>query len=167
MRPILTFSILYFCALNSYIYTAVYVLATNKRELLYKMIPLVDYKNNFYIYFPLLMSSIWVGFIVTTMMFGEGNTLGLLIYHLNGRYIIMRENFNKKVDNILKSDLNSNIVERYERVLRETLKENLWLNKFAREIQDEFSFRIFVMFSFSAITLCALGFKVYTVMKKF
>ncbi|XP_046810743.1 odorant receptor 74a-like [Lucilia cuprina] len=162
MWPILTFSLLYFLALNLYIFNAVYVLATNKRELLYKMIPTMEYKNNFYVYFPLLMSNIWVGFIVTTMMFGEGNTLGLLIFNLNGRYLMMRETFKQKVDTILKSNLNGNIVEKYERVLRETLKENLRLNKFAREIQDEFSFRIFVMFSFSAISLCALGFKVYT-----
>nr|AID61223.1 odorant receptor [Calliphora stygia] len=160
--PILTFSLLYFLALNSYIVTGVYVLSTNKRELLYKMIPPVDYKNNFYIFFPLLMSNIWVGFIVTTMMFGEGNTLGILIFNLNGRYIMMREAFNNKVETLLRSNLNSNIVEKYERVLTETLKENIRLNKFAREIQDEFSFRIFVMFSFSAISLCALGFKVYT-----
>ncbi|KAM7350977.1 odorant receptor 74a-like [Cochliomyia hominivorax] len=162
IRPILTFSLFYFCALNSYIFTAVYVLATNKRELLYKMIPIVDYKNNFYYFFPLLLSNIWVGFIVTTMMFGEGNMMGFLIFNLNGRYLMMRENFNKKVNALLKTDLNGYIVDRYERVLMETLKENLRLNKFAHEIQEEFSFRIFVMFSFSAISLCALGFKVYT-----
>ena len=165
MWPILTFSVLYFCALSSYILSFVYFLVSNKRELLYKMIPLIEYRNNLWIWLALLLSNVWVGFIVTSMMFGEGNTIGLLIFHLNGRYQVMQEKFYNQVDKILKSDMNCNIVERYHAALLATLKENIRLNQFAAEIQKEFTFRIFVMFAFSAISLCALGFKVYTVNK--
>lgn len=161
--PILTFSVFYFCALSSYILNFIYLLVTNKRELMYKMIPAIEFRNNLWLWLGLLSINVWIGFIVTTLMFGEGNILGLLVFHLNGRYQMMQKKFYTQVGTILKSELKYNIVDKYDAALLATLKENIRLNRFAAEIQKEFSFRIFVMFSFSAISLCALGFKVYTV----
>ncbi|XP_005188534.2 odorant receptor 74a-like [Musca domestica] len=160
--PVLAFSILYLCALLSYIVFTIYGLAVGEKPLPYKMIPPFDY-NSWYIYTPLVLSSLWVGFIVASTIVGESYALTMFVHNLDGRYQMMGERLNMGVENILKFSSNdSEAIEKFHRILIATLKENIRLNKFAQEIQREFSFRIFIIFSFLAATLCVLVFKVYT-----
>uniref|UniRef100_A0A1I8QED4 Odorant receptor n=1 Tax=Stomoxys calcitrans TaxID=35570 RepID=A0A1I8QED4_STOCA len=159
--PILGFSCLYLCALFVYSVTPIYLLSTGSRELMYKMIPPMDH-TPLYIYLPWLISNMWVGVTVATMMFGEANTLSMMVFHLNGRYQLMRENFVAKVDKLLKGKDDTDIAMRFRQILVEILNENERLNTFANEVQDEFTFHLFIIFGFMAASICALGFKVYT-----
>ncbi|XP_075153124.1 odorant receptor 74a-like [Haematobia irritans] len=159
--PILGFSFLYLCALISYLITPIIFLSTGSRELMYKMVPPMDY-TPMHFYLLWLASNVWVGIIVATMMFGEANKLATMIFHLNGRYRLMKENLAAKVDQLLVEKENRDIAIRFRQILIETIDENVRLNTFAQEIQNEYSFRLFVIFAFMAASICALGFKVYT-----
>ncbi|XP_073822403.1 odorant receptor 74a-like [Musca autumnalis] len=160
LKPIFVLSSFYFCALMSYFIMSTHMLVVGRRELMYKMITRFDY-TPWWIYLLCTLSNVWIGLIVTTLMFGEATTLSTLIFHLNGRYQVMREKLMAKVEALLERK-QTDVADQYGRVLVETLKENIALNIFAKEIQEEFSFRLFVMIAFMAASLCALGFKVYT-----
>ncbi|XP_061400974.1 odorant receptor 74a-like, partial [Musca vetustissima] len=162
LMPIFALSSFYLTALISYILLPIYFLSIGSRELMYKMIPTFDY-TPLWIYLLCCLSTLWVGFIVATMMLGEATVLSTLVFHLNGRYLMMREKLMAKVELLLeKRSRYENITEEYKKILVETLQENVALNRFAQEIQEEYSFRLFVMVAFMAASLCALGFKVYT-----
>lgn len=158
------FSFMYLVALLMYILLQpIYFLSTGSRELLYKMTTRFDHRP-LPIYLLCLGSNMWVGIIVASLMFGEANVISTLIFHLNGRFIIMKEKLVKRTDYILQHQGNGELIAKdFQRILVETLKENMRLNVFAQQIQDEFSFRLFVILSFMAASICALGFKVYTV----
>ncbi|XP_075154217.1 odorant receptor 74a-like [Haematobia irritans] len=154
--PIMVFSFFYFCTWVSYVIKLIYLLYTESRELLYYMIPTFDFTPT-YIYVPMLVSNVWIGFLTTTIVYGQANVVGCQIFHLNGRYHLMKKRVQKKVEEILKEN-QGDIVGKFRQIVVETVK----LNQFAQEIQNEFSFQLFISFSFMAITLCALVFKIYT-----
>ncbi|XP_075154219.1 odorant receptor 74a-like [Haematobia irritans] len=160
--PIQCFLIFYLCTLSAFIVTGGYYLATGSRQLLYKMIPSFDVQP-LYIYIPLLLSNILVGLAVAGTIVGESYSFAMFVFNLNGRYQMMRDNMNEKTQQILNTSTDGSVaVLRFSKLLVQTLKENARLNKFAHEIQEQFSFTIFVVLSFQAASLCALLFKVYT-----
>uniref|UniRef100_A0A1A9VFQ1 Odorant receptor n=1 Tax=Glossina austeni TaxID=7395 RepID=A0A1A9VFQ1_GLOAU len=160
--PLYVFSSMYVATLTNFIVTPIALLLTRgSRELTFKMIPLFEYRS-FPIYLPCLLSNIWVGFLVVSLFSAEPNILGLVVLHLHSRYLIMNENLRKKTENLLKNPSNTEIARRFRKIVVETINENKRLNIFAQEIQDEFSFRIFILFSFAAMCLCAVASKVYT-----
>uniref|UniRef100_A0A1B0GFU8 Odorant receptor n=1 Tax=Glossina morsitans morsitans TaxID=37546 RepID=A0A1B0GFU8_GLOMM len=159
--PLYVFSSMYVATLTNFIVTPLALLLTRgSRELTFKMIPLFDYRY-FPIYLPCLLSNIWVGFLVVSLFSAEPNILGLVVLHLHSRYLIMNENLRKKTENLLKNPSNTEIARRFRKIVVETIDENKRLNLFAQEIQNEFSFRIFILFSFAAMCLCAVASKVY------
>ncbi|XP_073821542.1 odorant receptor 35a-like [Musca autumnalis] len=160
--PVLAFSMLYLGVYMFYIAFPVYGIAMGGKPLLYKMILPFDYQP-WVLYIPLVLSNVWLGTIVISTIAGESYTLTMFIHNLDGRYQIMSENLILSVEKILKSTTNDpNAIEKFNQVIVDTLKENIRLNQFAQEVQNEFSFRIFTIFSFLAATLCVLVFKVYT-----
>ncbi|XP_058981575.1 odorant receptor 74a-like [Musca domestica] len=165
LMPIFVLSSLYLSALISYVILPIYFLSIGSRELMYKMIPAFDY-SPLWIYLLCCLSNLWIGVIVATMMLGEATVLSTLVFHLNGRYLMMREKLMAKVDVVLekkkRDNGNQHIAAEYNKILVETLQENVALNTFAQEIQREYSFRLFVIVAFMAASLCGLGFKVYT-----
>lgn len=140
------------------------MISTGSREFMYKMIPAFDFTPS-YAYAIMLLANIWIGTLVATQVIGEVYTIALLIFHLNGRYLLMRKYLLKNVENLLAKFGNQEecIALHFHNILVETLKENIKLNKFAQEVQEEFSFRLFIIISFMAATFCTMCYKVYTV----
>uniref|UniRef100_A0A240SWC6 Odorant receptor n=1 Tax=Glossina brevipalpis TaxID=37001 RepID=A0A240SWC6_9MUSC len=159
--PLYVFSSMYFATLINFIIVPIILLISGSRELIFKMIPPFDY-SAFAIYFPCLLSNIWVGFLVVSLFSAEPNILGLLVLHLHTRFVLMKENLQMKTKELLQNPSNTQIALKFRKVIVETINENKRLNLFAQEIQNEFSFRIFVLFSMAAICLCAVASKVYT-----
>ncbi|XP_073826837.1 odorant receptor 35a-like [Musca autumnalis] len=160
--PVVVFSTFYVCVYLSYIVYAAYGLAMGDKPLMYKMILLFDHRD-LRIYIPLMLTYLWTGALTIATLIGESYILTMFIHNIDGRYEIMRDNLMLRIEKILKSAPNDpSALEKFNQVIVDTLKENIRLNQFAQEVKREFSFRIFILFSFLAATLCILVFKVYT-----
>lgn len=133
-----------------------------RKDLLFKMIYPFDH-TPIYVFIPLVLSNILVATLVVTMVYGESMVIGELLLHLNQRYLLLRQDLKQRTEKLLKRNDAANISLQFRQVIVDIIKRNVELNKFAEEIQAEFSFRIFLWFTFSAALLCALGFKAYTV----
>uniref|UniRef100_A0A1B0ASD4 Odorant receptor n=1 Tax=Glossina palpalis gambiensis TaxID=67801 RepID=A0A1B0ASD4_9MUSC len=159
--PLYVFSSMYVATLINFIVTPlILLLSRGSRELTFKMIPPFEYRS-LPIYLPCLLSNIWIGFLVVSLFSAEPNILGLVVLHLHSRYLLMNQDLQKKTANLLKNPSNSEIARRFRKIVVATINENERLNLFAQEIQSEFSFRIFILFSFAAMCLCAVASKVY------
>ncbi|XP_037958895.1 odorant receptor 74a, partial [Teleopsis dalmanni] len=161
MLPTLIYSSFYFLAVLSFLIVPILNLIYRRKDLVYKMIFPFDY-TPLYIFLPVMFTNVWAGILVVTMEFGEANVFSEVIVNLTARYDILRERFANRVGALLQRKRCTDISAEFEAELIETIKQNVELNRFALRFQEEFSFRIFVQFAFSAAILCALGFKVYT-----
>lgn len=164
MQPTRLNSLLYLMALFNFALVPVQNVIYHRREMLYQQVYLFDNTQLKY-YIPLLCCNYWIGVIITTMLFGELNVLGELMLHLNARYVKLGQDLRMSVQELLKHGNPAHIAEDYRRELTRILRRNVALNLFGEQVEKEFSFRIFIMFSFSAVLLCAMGFKAYTVSK--
>ncbi|XP_018796426.1 PREDICTED: odorant receptor 74a [Bactrocera latifrons] len=161
LRPIWFYSLLYFSTLSSYIIIPIINYLNNVKVPLYKMYYPFDITSNA-IYVAIVLSNIWVGFTVITMVTGEDNVLSEVMLHLNGRFLLLQQKLRHDAERLLHVVDDRNIADGLRRRVIEAIEENVRLYKFAEDFEREFSFRIFVNLSFSAGLLCILGFKVYT-----
>lgn len=157
-------TLLYLGALFNFALVPVQNVIYHRREMLYQQVYLFDNTQLQY-YIPLLCCNYWVGVNITSMLFGELNVLGELMMHLNARYVKLGRDLELRAQELLKHGDPAHIARDYRRELTHILRRNVALNHFGEEVEKEFSFRNFIMFSFSAALLCALGFKAYTVGK--
>lgn len=162
LRPIWFNSLLYFSTLSSYVIMPLINYLNNVKVPLYKMYYPFDITPN-PIYVAIVLSNIWVGFTVITMVSGEDNILSEVLLHLNGRFLLLQQKLRQDADRLLHIVDERNIADELRRQIIEAVEENVRLYKFAEDFEREFSFRLFVSLSFSAGLLCVLGFKVYTV----
>lgn len=115
------------------------------------------------IYIPLICLNFWEGLLIETVLFGELNMLGEFMMHLNARYLELGKDLRLAAVQMLESDDAIDIAQRYREEVIKILRRNNILNSFAREIENQFTFRIFITFGFSAVVLCVLLFKCYSV----
>ncbi|XP_060658885.1 odorant receptor 74a [Drosophila nasuta] len=154
-------SIAYLLALFNFSLVPVQNIIYHRRDMLYQQVYLFD-NTKLYFFLPLICMNYWVGIIITTMLFGELNVLGELMAHLNTRYLLLSSDLNKICKRLLEDENRDEIAAKYRRALIHIMRRNVALNQFGQEMEKEFSFRIFIMFSFSAVLLCVMGFKAYT-----
>ncbi|KAH8395043.1 hypothetical protein KR215_006063, partial [Drosophila sulfurigaster] len=154
-------SIAYLLALFNFSLVPVLNIIYHRRDMLYQQVYLFD-NTKLYFFLPLICMNYWVGIIITTMLFGELNVLGELMAHLNTRYLLLSSDLNKICKRLLEDENRDEVAAKYRRALIHIMRRNDALNQFGQEMEKEFSFRIFIMFSFSAVLLCVMGFKAYT-----
>ncbi|EDW94741.1 odorant receptor 74a [Drosophila yakuba] len=133
----------------------------HRREMLYKQVYPFD-NTQLHFFIPLLVLNFWVGFIITSMLFGELNVMGELMMHLNARYVQLGQDLRRSAQRLLKRSSSLNVATGYRLILTHILRRNAALRDFGQRVEDEFTLRIFVMFAFSAGLLCALFFKAFT-----
>ncbi|KAH8286153.1 hypothetical protein KR054_003262 [Drosophila jambulina] len=157
-------STIYLLALFNFLVVPIQNVIYHRREMLYKQVYPFDNTQLQY-FIPLLGLNFWVGVIITSMLFGELNVMGELMMHLNARYVQLGQDLRRCARRLLEAGGGgADIAGSYRRALTEVLRRNVALRDFADTVEEEFSFRIFVMFAFSAGLLCALFFKSYTVL---
>ncbi|XP_054082565.1 odorant receptor 74a [Zeugodacus cucurbitae] len=161
LRPIWFYSLLYFSTLSSYVIMPFVNYLNNVKAPLYKMYYPFDITPN-PIYVAVVLSNIWVGFTVITMVSGEDNILSEVMLHLNGRFLLLQQKLGQDAERLLHAGDDRNIADDLRQRIVEAIEENVRLYKFAEDFEREFSFRLFVSLSFSAGLICVLGFKVYT-----
>ncbi|XP_017111702.1 odorant receptor 74a [Drosophila elegans] len=154
-------STVYLLALFNFFLVPVTNVIYHRREMLYKQVYPFDNTQLQY-FIPLLGLNFWVGFVITSMLFGELNVLGELMMHLNARYVQLGQDLHRSAHKLLEGRGTANIATRYRLLLTHILRRNAALRDFGQRMEEEFSFRIFVMFAFSAGLLCALFFKAFT-----
>ncbi|XP_016983646.1 odorant receptor 74a [Drosophila rhopaloa] len=154
-------STVYLLTLFNFFLVAVTNVIYHRREMLYKQV--YPFDNTQLPYFiPLLGLNFWVGFIITSMLFGELNVMGELMMHLNARYVQLGQDLRRSARRLLEGRGTMDIAASYRQELTHILRRNTALREFGQRMEEEFSLRIFVMFAFSAGLLCALFFKAFT-----
>ncbi|EDW79562.2 uncharacterized protein Dwil_GK20347, partial [Drosophila willistoni] len=154
-------SIVYLMALFNFLVIPIQNVIYHRREMLYKQVYPFDNTQLRY-YIPLICLNFWVGVIITSMLFGELNILGELMMHLNARYIQLGQDLRKVAQHLLNENNVDDMAYSYRQAFTRILRRNVSLNQFGAQVEKQFSFRIFVMFAFSAALLCAMSFKAYT-----
>ncbi|XP_068140855.1 LOW QUALITY PROTEIN: odorant receptor 35a [Drosophila tropicalis] len=154
-------SAMYGAVISGYLISPIFMLINRRKDFLYSMIFPFDVQP-FYIFLPLLLSNVWVGLIIDSMMFGETNLLCELIAHLNGRYLLMKRDLKKDIDTILLARNRNHMARQLKELVVRTLRKNVELNHFCQELEEQYTVRVFIMFAFAAGLLCALSFKAYT-----
>ncbi|XP_017058921.1 odorant receptor 74a [Drosophila ficusphila] len=161
MLPTRLNSTVYLLALFNFFVVPVTNVIYHRREMLYKQV--YPFDNTQLRYFvPLLGLNFWVGFVITSMLFGELNVLGELMIHLNARYVQLGQDLRRSARGLLERRTTEQVASSYRRALTHILRRNAALRDFVQRMEEEFSLRIFVMFAFSAGLLCALFFKAFT-----
>ncbi|XP_034472069.1 odorant receptor 35a [Drosophila innubila] len=153
-------SALYLAAVSGYVLSPVVMLVKRRRDYLFSMIPAFE-AESLYIFVPLTLSSVYVALQIVTMVFGESALLCELMAHLRGRYILLKRDMDASVEKILKARQRPKMAQQMREVLIHAMRQNVELNRFSAQLEEHFTVRIFFMFAFSAILLCALGFKTY------
>ncbi|EDW17826.1 odorant receptor 74a [Drosophila mojavensis] len=154
-------SVAYLMALLNFLLVPVQNIIHHRREMLYKQVYLFD-NTKLYFFIPLICANYWVGIIITSMLFGELNVLGELMMHLNARYKLLARDLHRVAKHLLESAHPAEISAKYRTAVVHILRRNAALNQFGEQMELEFSFRIFILFAFSAALLCAMGYKAYT-----
>ncbi|KAH8360880.1 hypothetical protein KR084_010186, partial [Drosophila pseudotakahashii] len=154
-------STVYLLALFNFLLVPVTNVIYHRREMLYKQVYPFD-NTQLHYFIPLLGLNFWVGFIITSMLFGELNVMGELMMHLNARYVQLGQDLHRSARRLLERRGTVDIASSYRRTLTGILRRNAALRGFGQRMEEEFSLRIFVMFAFSAGLLCALFFKAFT-----
>ncbi|CAD6999943.1 unnamed protein product [Ceratitis capitata] len=147
--------------LFSYVITPLTNYLKNVKAPLFKMYYPFDITPN-PIYVAVVLSNIWVGFTVISLVAGEDNILSEVMLHLNGRFLLLQQKLRQNADRLLHNTDGRFIADALQDQIIEAIEENVRLYEFAKGFEREFSFRIFVNLSFSAGLLCVLCFKVYT-----
>ncbi|XP_023173452.2 odorant receptor 35a [Drosophila hydei] len=151
-------ALLYLLAVSGYVIAPITMLITKRRDFLFPMIPAFNVEP-LYIFVPLILSSIWVGLIIDTLVFGETTLLCELITHLKGRYILLQQDMEASIEQILAARQRPLMAQQLRELLVKTLRQNVVLNRFGEQLESHFTVRVFIMFACSAVLLCALGFK--------
>nr|XP_036225090.1 odorant receptor 74a-like isoform X2 [Bactrocera oleae] len=150
--------------LVTYVYVPVSGLFKNERLLPFPINFGFDYTVPWPRYLVFLAMSMWTGFAVVGPLIAEANILAMQILHLNGRYSLLLDDLrNISRESIVehkncKGKDNMLITQRFRFRLYEIIRRNVELNDFAKSMQKQYSFRVFVMLALSATLLCVLGF---------
>ncbi|XP_016933828.2 odorant receptor 35a [Drosophila suzukii] len=154
-------SAMYGAVISLYLIAPVFSIINQSKDFLYSMIFPFD-SDPLYIFVPLLLSNVWVGIIIDSMMFGETSLLCELIVHLNGSYLLLRRDMELAIEKILAARERPYMAKQLEKLIIKTLRKNVALNHFGQELEAQYTVRVFIMFAFAAGLLCALSFKAYT-----
>jgi len=90
-------SAMYGAVISLYLIAPVFSIINQSKDFLYSMIFPFD-SDPLYIFVPLLLSNVWVGIIIDSMMFGETSLLCELIVHLNGSYLLLRRDMELAIE---------------------------------------------------------------------
>ncbi|XP_067625939.1 odorant receptor 74a-like [Eurosta solidaginis] len=161
LRPIWFLSILYYTTLFSYVITLISNYRNSVRVPVFQMYYPFDISPT-QIYVPIILSNLWVGFTVISMVVGEDNIISETLLHLNGRFLLLQRSLCHNAKHRIQQADYKNIADDFSNIIIESIEENVRLYEFAKKFERDFSYRIFVNLSFSAGLLCVLGFKVYT-----
>ncbi|KAH8300380.1 hypothetical protein KR018_000745 [Drosophila ironensis] len=154
-------SVVYLVALLNFLVVPIQNVIYHRRDMLYKQV--YPFDNTWLpVYIPLLGCNYYIGLVITSMLFGELNVLGEMMMHLNARYVQLGQDLRRCASKMLIETGSWEIAAEYRRALTQILRRNAALRDFGEQVEEEFSFRIFIMFLFSAALLCALFFKAYT-----
>ena len=155
-------SALYLAACSGYVIAPILMLVTRRKDFVFPMIPAFD-SQPLYVFVPLVLSSVWTALAIVTMVFGETALLCELVTHLKGRYILLQRDMDASVEQILAARQRPLMAGQLRELLVNTLRRNVVLNRFGEQLEEHFSVRVFIMFAWSALLLCALAFKTYAV----
>ncbi|XP_011180216.2 odorant receptor 74a-like [Zeugodacus cucurbitae] len=154
----------YIITLVTYVYVPISGLIKNERLVPFPIRFSFDYTVPWPRYLVFLAMSIWTGFAVVGPLVAEPNLLAMQILHLNGRYSLLLQDLRKiSKESIveherLKGKDTLLVTQRFRYRLFEIIRRNVELNEFAKSLQEQYSFRVFVMMAMSATLLCVLGF---------
>lgn len=155
-------SALYVCTVMGYVMAPIIMLIKQSRDYLFSMIPSFD-TDPLYIFVPFILSSVWVALFIVTMVFGETALLCELMAHLKGRYKLLQQDLDMSMERILQARNRPLMAQQMQHVLVQTMRRNVELSRFGAQLEEQFTVRVFIMFAFSALLLCALAFKTYAV----
>ncbi|EDV99286.1 odorant receptor 35a [Drosophila grimshawi] len=151
-------SSLYLMVVSGYVIAPIIMLIKRAQDYIFPMIPAYD-SRPMYIFVPLTLSCVWVGLSIVNMVIGETALLCELLSHLKGRYMLLQRDMDSAIDQILAARQSPHIARQLRQVIVETLRKNVALNRFGEQLENHFTFRIFIMFACCAGLLCALSFK--------
>ncbi|KAH8293132.1 hypothetical protein KR044_006020 [Drosophila immigrans] len=154
-------SALYLAAVSGYVVAPLIMLVQGRKDYLFSMIPPLDV-SALYIFVPFTLSSVYVALQIVTMVFGEPALLCELMAHLNGRYMVLQRDLDASIAKIVEAQQRHRMAQQMRQVVVQTLRKNVALNRFRDQMELHFTVQMFIMFAFSALLLCALGFKTYT-----
>lgn len=155
-------SALYVFTVMGYVVAPIIMLIKQSRDYLFSMIPSFD-TDPLYIFVPFILSSVWVALFIVTMVFGDTALLCELMAHLKGRYKLLQQDLDMSMERILQTRNRPLMAQQMQHVLVQTMRRNVELSRFAAQLEEQFTVRVFIMFAFSALLLCALAFKSYAV----
>ncbi|KAH8267484.1 hypothetical protein KR018_007251 [Drosophila ironensis] len=154
-------SAMYGAVITGYLISPVFSIINQSKDFLYSMIFPFN-TEPLHIFVPLLLSNVWVGIIIDSMMFGETSLLCELIVHLNGRYLLLKRDMEVEIQRILLARERPQMAGQLKELIVQTLRKNVALNQFGEQLEAQYTVRVFIMFAFAAGLLCALSFKAYT-----
>ncbi|KAH8349250.1 hypothetical protein KR067_006222 [Drosophila pandora] len=154
-------SAMYGAVITGYLISPVFSIINQSKDFLYSMIFPFD-TEPLPVFVPLLLSNVWVGIIIDSMMFGETSLLCELIVHLNGSYLLLKRDLESEVQRILSKRQRPHMARQLKDLIVQTLRKNVALNQFGEKLEQQYTVRVFIMFAFAAGLLCALSFKAYT-----
>ncbi|KAH8233894.1 hypothetical protein KR032_002389 [Drosophila birchii] len=154
-------SAMYGAVISGYLIAPVFSIINKRKDFLYSMIFPFD-TEPLHIFVPLLLSNVWVGIIIDSMMFGETSLLCELIVHLNGSYLLLKRDLELAIQRILAKKEPAHMAKQLKDLIIKTLRKNVALNQFGEQLEAQYTVRVFIMFAFAAGLLCALSFKAYT-----
>lgn len=155
-------SAMYGAVITGYLISPVFSIINQSKDFLYSMVFPFD-TEPLPVFVPLLLSNVWVGIIIDSMMFGETSLLCELIVHLNGSYLLLKRDLESEVQRILSKRQRPHMARQLKDLIVQTLRKNVALNQFGEKLEQQYTVRVFIMFAFAAGLLCALSFKAYTV----
>ncbi|CAD7011830.1 unnamed protein product [Ceratitis capitata] len=159
----------YIITLVTYVYVPISGLVKNERLVPFPIQFSFDFTVPWPRYVVFLIMSIWTGFAVVGPLVSEANMLAMQILHLNGRYSLLLRDLRKIAREAIeehekcKGRDKISVTQRFRYSLFDIIRRNVELNEFAKSLQDQYSFRVFVMMALSATLLCVLGFLTATV----
>ncbi|XP_017050628.2 odorant receptor 35a [Drosophila ficusphila] len=154
-------SAMYGAVISGYLIAPVFSIINQSKDFLYSMIFPFD-SDPLHIFVPLLLSNVWVGIIIDSMMFGETSLLCELIVHLNGSYLLLKRDLEMAIQKILVARDRPQMAKQVKEQIIITIRKNVALNQFGQQLEAQYTVRVFIMFAFAAGLLCALSFKAYT-----
>ncbi|EDW25423.1 GL26585 [Drosophila persimilis] len=154
-------SAMYGAVISGYLISPVLSVINRRKDFLYSMVFPFD-TEPLAVFVPLLLSNVWVGIVIDSMMFGETSLLCELIVHLNGRYLLLKRDLEESIQRILAERRRPQMARQLKELIIATLRQNVALNQFGEQLEAQYTVRVFIMFAFAAGLLCALSFKAYT-----
>ncbi|XP_017067079.2 odorant receptor 35a [Drosophila eugracilis] len=154
-------SAMYGAVISGYLIAPVFSIINQSKDFLYSMVFPFD-SDPLYLFVPLLLSNVWVGIIIDSMMFGETSLLCELIVHLNGNYLLLKRDLELAIEKIVAARDRPYMASQLKQLIIKTLRKNVALNQFGQKMEAQYTVRVFIMFAFAAGLLCALSFKAYT-----